>query len=256
MRKRQKFVLTAVVVAGGVLGVQSLNLGWRYLAVGLLAVLSWVLSAWSLREGLSGWEWLTVLVPPAVFTAAVGLFYILLPQSWWAKLLVGFLIGIGEYAVLLTANIFSVAAIRTIALLRAAHAVGFVMTILTGFFLFDTVMSFRLDWWANGLLAAGVGVILIMPALWSVELLEKVERNIWLYSVTLGGCIGTLAMAVSFWPMNTVVNSLFLTTSLYVFLGVAQHHFAQRLFKRTIWEYLTVGVVVLVTMLATSGWGV
>ena len=157
---------------------------------------------------------------------------------------------------LLTANIFSVAAIRTIALLRAAHAVGFVMTILTGFFLFDTVMSFRLDWWANGLLAAGVGVILIMPALWSVELLEKVERNIWLYSVTLGGCIGTLAMAVSFWPMNTVVNSLFLTTSLYVFLGVAQHHFAQRLFKRTIWEYLTVGVVVLVTMLATSGWGV
>ena len=56
MRKRQKFVLTAVVVAGGVLGVQSLNLGWRYLAVGLLAVLSWVLSAWSLREELSGWE--------------------------------------------------------------------------------------------------------------------------------------------------------------------------------------------------------
>ena len=44
------------------------------------------------------------------------------------------LFGIGQYTLLLTANIFSVAAIRTIALFRAAVAVGFVMTLLTGFF--------------------------------------------------------------------------------------------------------------------------
>src|SRR3989344_3799212 len=106
MRKRQKFVLTAVALSIGVWFVQSASLDWKYGLIALLVVLNWVLAIWSLREGLSGVEWLTVTIPPPLFTAAVGLFYILLPQALWAKVLIVGLFGIGQYALLLTANIF------------------------------------------------------------------------------------------------------------------------------------------------------
>ena len=133
MRKRQKFVLTAGLLAAGVWVMQLVPLEWRYVLIGLLTGLTYVLAAWSLSEGLEGWEWLTVLLPPTLFTAGVGLFYILLPQHWLAKLVIVGLFGVGQYALLLTGNIFSVAAIRTIALFRAASAVGFVMALLSGF---------------------------------------------------------------------------------------------------------------------------
>ncbi len=244
------------MLCAGLLGAQTASLEWRYWLVGGLTVFSWLLSAWSLREGLAGVEWLTALMPPVLFTAAVGLFYILLPQAWWAKVMIVFLFGVGQYALLLSANIFSVAAIRTIALLRAAHAVGFVMTLLTGFFLYNTILSLRLSFWWQGTMVWVASALLLLPALWSVELLEKIGEEIWQFCLGLGWSLGWLAVAIAFWPISLAVASLFLTTSLYVFLGISQNYFSRRLFPRTVTEYLVVGVVVLVTMLVTSAWGV
>jgi len=255
MRKRQKFVVTAIFLALGVGAVQAAGLELKYWLIGVLGLLTWVLSAWSLKEGLTGVEWGVVTGPPVLFTVATGLFFILLPAAWWARLLIVALFGVGQYALLLSANIFSVAAIRTIALLRAAHAVGFIMTLLTGFFLYDTVLSSRLWPWWVGLGTAAATFALVLPAVWSVELTEKITGRMWKYAGVLALCVGLLAGAISFWPVNLAVASLFLTTMLYVFLGVSQHHFMQKLFKRTIYEYVTVGVVVLVTMLLTSVWG-
>ncbi|TSC83792.1 MAG: Uncharacterized protein G01um101416_1164 [Microgenomates group bacterium Gr01-1014_16] len=252
MRKRQKFVITSVILATGVGLSQLSGLDLRYWMIGGMAFLTWVLVAWSLKEGLSGVEWGIVTMPPALFTVATGLFFILLPEARWAQLLIIALFGVGQYALLLSANIFSVAAIRTIALLRAAHAVGFIMTILTGFFLYDTILSSRFWFWLVVAFVAIASFLLILPALWSTELTEKITSRMWKYALVLAGCLGILAGVISFWPINLVVASLFLTTMLYVFLGVSQHHFTQRLFKRTIYEYATVGVVVLITMLVTS----
>lgn len=255
MRKRQKFVATALLLALGVGGLQTAGLELKYWLIAVLGLGTWVLTAWSLREGLGGVEWGMVTLPPVLFTVATGLFFFLLPAAWWARGLIVVLFGIGQYALLLSANIFSVAAIRTIALLRAAHAVGFIMMLLTGFFLYDTILSFRLWPWWVGLLVAAATFALILPALWSVELAEKITGRMWKYSGVLAMCVGMLAGAISLWPVNLAVASLFLTTMLYVFGGVSQHHFSQRLFKRTIYEYVTVGVVVLITMLLTSVWG-
>ena len=252
MRKRQKFVVTAVLLTGGLLGSQAVPLEWRYGLIGLLSLTSWVLAAWSLREGLVGVEWLTVVVPSALFTAGVGFFYILLPANILARLLIGVLFGVGQYALLLTANIFSVAAIRTIALFRAASAVGFVMTLVTGFLLYDTILSFRVGFWLVMPAVAGVSFLLALPALWSMELEEKVSVRIIKYSVWMAVLLGLLSGAISVWSVSLVVTSLFLATMLYVYLGITQHHFAQRLFSRTVWEYVTVGVVVLVTVLITA----
>lgn len=254
MRKRQKFVLTALTLAVGLWGIHAIPvaLEWRYWLIALLVGVAAVGSGWALREGLSGVEWLTVVLPPTLFTAGVGLFYILLPTHWLARLAVVVMFGVGQYALLLTANIFSVAAIRTIALFRAAGAVGFVMTMLTGFLLYDAILSFREAWWWSAPLVMIVSILLLLPALWSVEVEDKISLKVVKYTVWLAILQGLMAVAISFWPVSLIVASLFLTTMLYIYLGISQHHFSQRLFTRTVWEYVTVGIVVLVTMLFTS----
>ena len=229
-----------------------IDLEWRYALLGLLTGAAAVLAGWALREGLTGLEWLTALLPPSLFAAGVGLFYILLPSHWLARLIIVTLFGIGQYTLLLTANIFSVAAIRTIALFRAAGAVGFVMTLLTGFFLYDSILSFRSGFWVTVPAIIAVSVLLLLPALWSVNLEEKMTWRLVKYSLWLAVLQGLLGLGVSLWPVSLAVTSLFLATMLYVYLGIAQHHFSQRLFSRTVWEYVTIGTVVLVTMLITA----
>ncbi len=257
MRKRQKFVLTAVVLSLGLAGGQLGGVPeWRYLFIALLSLVTVALSGWSLREGLAGWEWLTVLLPMVLFTVGVGFFYILLPSAVWARLAIIILFGIGQYALLLTGNIFSVAAIRTIALSRAAQAVGFVMTLLTGFFIYDTILSFRQGLWINGPAVFVVSIGLLLPALWSVRLEERLGATLINFVLLLSLLQGILTTAISIWPISLAVSSLFLSTMLYVYLGITQHYFSDRLFKRTAWEYIIVGMVVLITMLVTSGGGV
>lgn len=252
MRKRQKFVLTSLLLAAGLAASQATTIEVRYMLIMLLCLVTWVLSAWSLREGLGGVEWLTVLLPQTLFTAGVGFFFILLPENIFAKILVVGLFAVGQYASLLTANIFSVAAIRTIALFRAASAVGFIMTLVTGFLLFNTVLSFKMGFWLNIPLIFLISLGIVIPALWSVELQSKLSVKVAIYSLITALGMGLMALAISFWPVSVVVASIFLTTMLYVYLGLTQHHFSGKLFGKTIWEYVSVGAVVLITMLLSS----
>jgi hypothetical protein len=252
MRKRQKMVVTAFSLAGMLILVQSAGLEIRYLLIGLLCAVSWLLSAWSLREGLKGAEWLMVTLPAVMFTAGVGLFYFLLPQQWWAQVVVAGIFGVGQYALLLSANIFSVAAIRTIALFRAASAVGFVMALITGFFLYNAILSFKFGFIFIGILVSVVSFLILMPAIWTVELKEDISRRVLNFSSGIALSLGFLAMATCFWPISTAVASLFLATMLYVMMGLSQHHFSERLFNRTAIEYLIVGLAVTLTMLFTA----
>jgi len=134
MTKRMKLVIVAVALSLGLLGIQSIDIDARYQAIGLLAGVAYGLSAWALFNDLKGTEWLTVLILPVLYPVAVALFYFLLPVRILSRVAILSIFGIGMYALLLTENIFSVAAIRTIQLLRAAHAVGFLLTLLVAFF--------------------------------------------------------------------------------------------------------------------------
>lgn len=255
MNKRQKFVLTAILLSIGLLAIQIANVAWRYQAIGVLILLTYLLAAWSLREGLSGIEWFTVLTLPPLYTAGVGLFYFLLPARWLTRLPVAAVYGLGMYALLLTENIFSVAAIRTIQLFRAAQAVGFLLTLVTAFFLYDTILSFRLSFWTNALLVFIISFPLILQALWSVKLEDYISPKVWLFSFVLSLVLAEVACAISFWPVNIASGSLFLVTMMYIILGLSQQHFARRLFPRTVQEYLGVGIAVLVIILLTAHWG-
>lgn len=255
MTKRQKFLLSSGILSFGFLFIQLANILFRYEAIVVIALASALLSFWSLREGLGRSATLLTLILPVAFTLGIGLFYFLLPANIWARVPVVALFAVGFYALLLTANIYTVAAIRTIALLRAASAVGFLLTLAAAFFLFDTVFSLRLYPWANSILVFLVCLPLVLQNLWSVELEERVSSQVLHLTAAISMVAAELAFILSFWPVSVAVGSLFLTSVLYVTLGLSAAKLQQRLFAQTVREYLLVGLVVFVTMYLTTRWG-
>ncbi len=254
MTKRAKMAISAVLLSLGIFGVQFIDVEARYQAIGILAGMAYGLSAWSLFEDLKGIEWLTCLILPVLYPVAVALFYFLLPERLLSRVVIISIFGVGMYALMLTENIFNVARIRTIQLLRAAHAVGFLLTLVVAFFLWDTIFSFKLVGWWNALLVMITAFPLSLQALWSVNLEDKITREVWLNTIGITFSLTSLSLAISFWPVTITVASLFLVTSLYVSLGLVQHKLSGRLFKKTVNEYLWVGLAVLLTTLILARW--
>lgn len=246
--------MTSSVMTLGLFCLQFVEEIYRYQAIGVLIFISILLSWWSLKEALAGIRYLTTIILPTLLTAGVSLFYFLLPSSWVSQLPIIGLFALCFYALLLTENIFSVASIRTIQLLRAAHAVGFLLTLLTSFLLFDTIFSFRMTSFVNALAVFGVSFLIYLQGLWSVNLEEKLSRNVWVYSLFLAIINTQFAFLISFMPAPVAMASLFITTLVYIQLGIVQVHFQERLFKRTIYEYIGVGFIVLTIFLFTTLW--
>lgn len=255
LSKRGKFVITAAFLSVALLAVPFVDFTFRFATIGLLSFAAYFLSAWSLKEGLSGIEWLTVLTLPSYFAAGVSLFFFLIPAGWMIRLAVTLLFGLGFYVLLLTENIFSVAAIRTIQLLRSAQAVGFLLTVVTAFLIYDAILSFRFSPWVNGLLVGLFSLPLVLQALWYVQLEERITPKILIYSLSLSLTLAEAGFVFSFWPLAVASESLALTTVFYMILGLAQHQLEERLFKRTVYEYLGVGLVVLLITIFTTRWG-
>ncbi len=265
MTKRQKFVLSSILLALGFFGIQFVDFDYRYWSVAGLTLFSLLLAFWSLKDGLGRNATLLTLILPVIFTGGSELFFLGLGDSPFflslhdiikagirVVLVVGYVIGI--YALLLTSNIYNVATARTIQLLRAAHAVGFVLTLATVFFLFNTVLSLRLDYWINGLLMGIISFPLLLQGFWSIELENKPSQEVLYTSASLSLVAAEIATILSFWPITVSVGSLALTTIVYVGLGLGQAKLQQRLFDKTVREYLLVGLFVFVIMFFTARW--
>lgn len=255
MTKRRRIILQALILAPGLLMTQLVEVQLRYLAILILCLTSYFFTAWSLREDLKKISWWINLPLPALYTGAMALFYFLLPEVWLSRIVVLFFYAVGMYAVLLVENIYNISASRTIQLLRAAQAVGFLMTLITGFLFYDTIFSFHLAAWFNAPMIGFVSFWLLLPALWSVELKETIEPRVIHYSLILAGLLWQTSFIISFWPLSMSAVSLFLVAALYVILGIVQNHFSGRLFEKTIREYLRVGLVVLIIIFFLAHWG-
>lgn len=254
MTKRRKFLLSAAVLSFGLLTLQYINLEYRYVAIFGFFLVTYLISAWALFGDLKGIEWLTILTLPAMYSVAMGLFYYLLPENIWSRLIIITIFGLGLYAIYLTENIYSVAAIRTIQLLRAAHAVGFLMTVLTLVLMYNTIFSLRWPWWVNGLLVIGVSWPLLIQAFWSVRLPEHLGKDILVPAGGVAILLGEFAFILSLMPVTVWIASLFLATIVYVVLGLVQHALDERLYLRTVYEYVGVGVFVLIATLLVTPW--
>ncbi len=256
LSKREKFLIVTFVLTGGVLATQLVSLDNRVETVIGLFLGAYLLSAWALREDLNGIEWVTLLLLPALYTASISLFYFLLPVRWLTRLPTIVFFAIGMYALLLTENIYNVAAERSIQLVRAAHSVGLLLTLVTNFFFFNTLLALHLPSWQNAIGACIISMPLSLQALWSVTISEKtISSRIWLYTLTIAIVISQMTFFLSFWPVKGIVAALFLTSVLYVLLGFGQQRLLDRLFTTVIRELILVGCLVFVLMLFATRWG-
>jgi len=254
MTKRQKFLLSAGLLSVGLLMIQYVPLDYRYVAIFGFFLVTYLVSAWALFEDLKAVEWLTILSLPSLYAVAIGLFYFLLPGNWVSRLVIVSLFGVGMYALYLTENIYSVAAVRTIQLLRAAHAVGFLLSILTIVLLYNTIFSLQWPFWANGILVFIASFPIILQGLWSIRLDEKVSPSIWKMSGGLSLAYANIAIVLSFLPVTVWIAALFLGSMVYVSLGLLQHELSERLFVRTITEYIVVGALILMATMVVTPW--
>lgn len=254
LSKRQEFVIITVVLSGILMLTQLVSTELRYPLVFLLSLLTYGLCAFALREDLKGAEWITLLMLPTLFTAAIGVFYFLLPVRWLTRLPIAALYAVGIYALLLTENIYNVAATRTIALLRAGHSVGFLLTLVTFFLLVQTVLAFRLYPIFNAGIVACITYALSLPVLWSMQLEPTIGKPVVDLSRIITVVLLELVWVFSMWPVRTTIQALLFTTCFYGLVGMGQQYLTERLYKRTVWEFFSVVIVVFLIVFVTTDW--
>jgi len=255
LTKRRKFILSSLILSAGLLVIQSGGVTGRYLAIAILSFLTIPLVIWSLSEALTLPILLTSWILPFSFTAGVGMFYFLLPGTLFTALPIIILYFLGLYALFLSENIFSVAALRTIQLFRSAWAVSFLLTLLILFLLYDTIFSFRLPFYYNFIFIFIISFFIFFHGTWSVNLQERITGEIVVYSLILSLGVAQTGLILSFWPASITLNSLFLTAIVYVSLGLVQAKLSDRLFEKTVREYLLVGISVFLILLFYTTWG-
>lgn len=249
MRRREKFVISAIILSLGLLVVQYIPLELRYIAVGIFTVLTYGMSAWALSDDLQWHEWFTILPLPALYAGSVGLFYFLLPANFASRVSIFILFGVGMYALYLTANIYSVAKGRTIQLVHAAHAIGFLFTLIISLLSSNTIFSLRLPFYWTSILIGLIHFPLIYMSLWSVRLESYQKKEILVLSILLSMLILELALILCFIPFSIWHYALFIMSFTYIGMGVLHNHLKERLFGKTLREYTLVAGFVLVVFL-------
>lgn len=253
--KRLRFVISSLVLSAGFVWIQFIDDSFKFVAIAILVILTGISSVWSFYEGLGKNMTLLSLVLPMLFTLGVGIFWFLLPSSIYTQIPIVIFYGLGLYVLSTTMNIYTVSSQKTIALLRAARGVGFVLTLATSFLVFDAILSVRQSIFISAPLIFTSSLLLMLQGLWSIELEKEFDKNIFVTSLISSLIITELGILIFFWPVTVVVGSLFLTSGVYLLLGLGQAKLEDRLFPSVVREYLTVGLIVLVGMFFATRWG-
>lgn len=272
MPKRTRFILVSLVLASCLWLTTLTAVDYRfglYLAVSGLA---YILSAWVLFDDLKGFEWITLMILPTMFTLGSGLFSNFLPtvvprmfgrafQLESAMILASLfrvvyfvLFAVGMYGVLLIENIFSVASIRTIQLFRAARSVNFILTLISSLFFYTVSLSFKIPFWWVTVIVFGVSFILCFPSLWSVDLKSNLVKSAGRYSLAIGWVAALTATALTFWPVKPFMGGLMITALLYGLLGIMEQRLSNRVYVESLTEYGVTVVIIMIIGFLTTSW--
>lgn len=254
INKRHKIIISSVLLTIGLLSTQLVDFNLRFRFLAGLAISAYLLSLWSIWEGLNITKALVLMILPTFFTVAVASFYFLLPVRWLTRLPVAVIFGLTFYLLLLAQNVFNVASLRTIPLYRAASTASFLFTLLSAFFIYHVIFAFNLLFLWNGIVITLISFLLILQTLWSIQMPDRIETSIVIQSFILSLSLGELALSFSFWPSHVTIRSLSLSSAMYVLLGLSTQTLRGRINKRVVWEYLGIGAIVLLVSFLTTSW--
>ena len=276
MSKRQKFVLATVVLMVEIIASRAglgMWLQWRF-RIGIFALSALSATILALKdEDFSGIEWLTLPILPVMFSLACVLAFPLMPAGFDTifslpvtvdtsfllataiKVLFMAFFAVGYYAALLTSNIFNIAALRTIQLLRVAHSIGFLTTVATALLFYIVIFSLHLTSFFNFLLIFAVTLPLSFQSIWSQSLEMGIGEQTKRYSLVAALVLGEVAWILSFWPVEISIVALFLTAIFYELVGIIQYYFNERLNRRVANEFILVAIAVFLITVFTAQWG-
>lgn len=252
LSKREKIIITAIVLALGLLFSKFIPYVFRFHYVAAMTGSAYILSLWALWEGMNKLKAIILLILPTLFTLAVSAAYLLL-LVWWAKLIIVLGFGVLFYTLLLSQNIFNVSSARTIPLYRVASTVAFIITIFTATLLFNDIYSFNLLFIWNGIITFILAFILALQIFWSLEM-ESLSKVVVVYSLVVALVVGEVAMAFSFWPVSKLWASIAVAESLFIVLAVSLDSLREKLSRRVVWQYLGIGAVVFAATFIFTSW--
>jgi hypothetical protein len=140
-------------------------------------------------------------------------------------------------------------------LLRAARGVGFVLTLITSFLVFDAILSVKTQIYYLVPSILVLSFPLYFQGFWSMVLETGQTKGLIALSLASALITAELSAALYFWPVTIVVGSLFLTSAFYLLLGLGQAKLEGRLFSSTIREHLVVGILIFLAMFISTHWG-
>ncbi len=254
LSKRQKFVLSVLFLSAGIFASEFLS-GISLLGLAIvLGILTVVLLYSFLKRDVQGTFFYPIFILPLLFTLAFALFYPLVPARFITRFALTSLYALGLYSLFLTQNIFAVSSIRTINLLRSARIVSFVLTIVVLFFLTNIIFSVRLPFYITPLLIFVIIFLLNFQSLWTYSLNLKLNREMVATSALIGVACAQLSFALSIWPINAAIYSIFITGIFYSYSGLTHAWMEKRLFKGVLWEYIWVGFLSVLILIFFSKW--
>lgn len=256
LTKRQRIVLATLFVTVALMATQRVSVFEQQRYVIVVPLCAFVLSLWALWQGMNRVKLLMLLTLPVLYSLGVAVFIFLLQtDNFVIKFIADCVFGLTFYFLLLSENIFNVAAQRTIPLYRAASTAAFLFTIVTAISLFQIVHVLSLSFLYNGIIVALISFFLLLPMLWSIEM-EHIQSRDLLYSLILAVIVGEFALALSFWPIppDSLIWSVLLGTVLFILLGISLDIVRESLTKTWTYLYMGLGVFLLCVAFFTTHW--
>lgn len=262
LNKRKKIIIATMILTFGLIATTHTNLFifLQFRIILGLAILAVLLTLWALWEGMNKTKAFVLLILPVLYMIAVPSLYIAGQQVWQIRWLTrvpaAILFGLSFYCLLLSQNVFNVASMRTIPLYRAASTASFVFSILTASLLYQVVRVFELPFYLNGIAVFAISFLIILQALWTVRMEEKIPAKLLIYSFILALILAEYAIVLSFWPIAkfSLMWGVSLSAALFIVLGLAIDKLRDRLFGREVALYLGFGFLAVLFLFFTTSW--
>ena len=253
IEKRQKFVASVLFLSFILFLSEFFFPSFGIVVAFMIGVLADVLFFFSMYQKGVEKPHKQAYILPFLYSLAFGLFYLLAPSRILTRILMTSIYAIGLYSLYLSENIFSVASIRTIALLNGARIISFVITLVSYFFIMNTIFSLRIHVIPTGLIMFAVSFLFTLFSIWTYTLEKPFFQN-WKWVIIISSCLLQLGVLLWFWPTSPTVVSLYLTSIFYILLGLTHIWFDKRLFKGVLWEYIWLTVFTFVLLLVFTTW--
>ena len=252
--KRQRTVVATLLLTMGMLIATFLDYQDALIYLPFYLLYSYILIYLAILENINKWEKILLFLAPLVFELSIFLFYFFVPARWLTRIPFLVIFAICIYALLLSQNIFNVGVEKSIALVRAAFNINFLLMTITSMIANIIILNLDLPIW---LYIIAIGVVhfpILWQFIWSVAPSEEFKKWDVKYAFIVCVILSELMMILIFIPLQRQVMALVITSVFYSLSGLLQAYLQERLFKERVREFVGVLVIVSIMALFSARW--